>query len=132
MCHNPKAPNGDPMVLMKEVVNLMNLYRDELVNLADCHYRHGDVGRKLSSLERETFTGWIGRSCLVDGHGPRKATVRALKKVGRFYLIGVEFDKEQGTLMEGHDLSMKTVGSNGSPGHCLWVWPRDLVPDPDS
>lgn len=132
MGHSPKAPDKDPVMLVREVVNLMNLYRDELVDLVECHYRHGELGQMLSSLERGTFTPWIGRSCRVTSHGSRKATVKALKKVGGFFLVGVEFSRDQGTLMGGHDLSMRTSGREGSPGYCLWVWPGELVPDPDS
>lgn len=132
MSHNSKVPEKDPVMLVKEVVNLMNLYRDELVDIVECHYRNDELGQMLSSLERGTFTPWMGRFCLVTSHGSRKAIVKALKKVGQFFLVGVEFSKDQGTLMGGHDLSMRTSGQDGSPGYCLWVWPMDLVPDPGS
>lgn len=114
----------NPLRVMFEITNLMNLYREKLEALspmAEVLSPRGnswDVRSKVPGY----YSGcplhrWTGKGVFVDGIG--QGRIVAACQVGNWYIPGVEFKEE---VRDGHALNLRTHGRKGQEGHCLWVW----------
>lgn len=115
---------NNPMVVVREIANLMNLYREKLAvmsQFADTtgkNWNSWDVRNKvLGFYYTSPMKNWMGKRVWVEGLG--HGTVIAVQQVGDWYIPGVEFDFP---VEDGHALNLRSEGKEGMEGFCLWVW----------
>lgn len=133
-----KLENQDIMTPIKELVNLNSIYSKYLEKLTD------KFGLSTQTTEMKKFTrldyvialpgqreevpeNWIGAVTYKVGQddwGP--GYVIAIKKVGNWYIPGVEFMTK---VSNGHSLSLRNYGIIGREGQCLWIPCDDLTVD---
>lgn len=120
----------DPMMTIKEVVNLKELYEQCLGEAVVTMLNH--IGRSPSRLDIFTvFPGYRGRTPDWIGHVVEsishpeygKGTIKALRRVYNLFFAGVEFESP---VKDGHSLELHHVGEKGIPGHCLWLPSKEL------
>lgn len=114
----------NPLRVMFEITNLMNLYREKLAvmsQFADTtgkNWNSWDVRNKvLGFYYTSPMKNWMGKRVWVEGLG--HGMVIAVQQVGDWYIPGVEFDSP---VEDGHALNLRSEGRNGMEGYCLWVW----------
>lgn len=117
----------NPLRVMFEITNLMNLYREKLEALSPMadvlspsgnSWNSWDVRSKVPGYYSECpLHRWTGKEVFVEGVG--QGRIVAACQVGNWYIPGVEFKEE---VRDGHALNLRTHGREGQEGHCLWVW----------
>ena len=116
----------DPIVLIREILNLKDLYEEKVALMGELagqshSFTPWDIRSKIPGYYSDSPAGrWYDKDISVVGleHcGPGK--IIAMKKVGDFYLPGVQLEKP---IPNGHALSLRDHGQAGLEGHCLWVW----------
>ena len=115
---------NDPMVVVREIANLVNLYKDKLAVMSQFadptgkNWNSWDVRSKvLGFYYTSPMKNWMGTRVWVEGLG--HGTVIAVQRVGSWYIPGVEFDSP---VEDGHALNLRSEGREGQEGFCLWVW----------
>ena len=72
----------------------------------------------------DPFPNWKGRKVRVPSHPLwGEGTIQAVKKVGNWYIPGVEFDR---SIHGGHSLDLRDDGDQGREGCCQWIWFHNL------
>lgn len=116
----------DPIVLIGEILNLKELFEEKVALMGilagTTHsFTPWDIRSKIPGYYTDSPENrWYDKVVSVDGleeYGP--GHIIAMKKVGDFYLPGVQLEKP---IPNGHALSFRDHGQAGLEGHCLWVW----------
>ena len=114
----------NPLRVMLEIANLMNLYREKLEALSPMAEACGpgwncwDVRSKVPGYYPTCpLHLWEDKEVYVEGVG--QGRIVAACQVGGWYIPGVEF---KDVVLDGHALNLRTHGREGQEGHCLWVW----------
>lgn len=114
----------NPLRVMLEIANLMNLYREKLEALSPMAEACGpgwncwDVRSKVPGYYPACpLPLWEDKEVYVEGVG--QGRIVAACQVGGWYIPGVEF---KDVVLDGHALNLRTHGREGQEGHCLWVW----------
>lgn len=114
----------NPLRVMLEIANLMNLYREKLEALSPMAEAYGsgwnywDVRSKVPGYYPACpLPLWEDKVVYVEGVG--QGRIVAACQVGGWYIPGVEF---KDVVLDGHALNLRTHGREGQEGHCLWVW----------
>lgn len=123
----------DPMTTVREVVNLKTLYEECLKRLVDQfglinpmtrRFNQWDFIHCLSGQRDRMPEAWLENRVTVEKHPEwGKGIVIAIKKVGDWYIPGVEFDDE---VPNGHALELRDEGILGREGYCKWVYLDEL------
>lgn len=129
----------DPMTLVRELVNLNSIYEKclrKLINKFGLTYPP-DYYKVHEEFSRESFLQtlsgqripepqpWMGKTVTVKGHPEwGRGTIIALKRIGSWYIPGVEFDFS--VVRGGHSLELRDSGIQGREGYCRWVYLDDL------
>lgn len=125
----------DPEQDKWELYNLAFLFGDSLDTLCRAVNQGPidvfNVRQKIKGYyDFNPFSEWEGRRVKVKARPLwGEGTIRAFKKVGNWYIAGVEFDK---AISNGHGLRYRDGGNPGREGHCHWIWTCNLefIPDP--
>lgn len=122
----------DPMTTVRELVNLNTLYEKCLKKVVDrfglnstgVRFNHWDFIHCLSGQRSGMPKDWLGNMVTVENHPEwGKGIVIAIKKVGDWYIPGVEFDNK---VPDGHALELRDGGILGREGYCKWVYLDEL------
>ena len=123
----------DPMTTVRELVNLNTLYERCLKKVVDrfgmnstgIRFIQWDFIHCLSGQRSEMPEAWLGNVVTVEKHPEwGKGIVIAIKKVGDWYIPGVEFDNK---VPDGHALELRNGGILGREGYCKWVYLDELI-----
>ena len=121
--HNP---DKDPIILIREIVNLKELYAEKLALLSPMageqkSFNAWDLRHLIPGYYHESPQDrWYDKEVFVEGlkeYG--KGHIIAMKQVGDFYIPGVQLSKP---IPNGHSLAFRDHGQAGLDGHCIWVW----------
>nr|DAG77269.1 MAG TPA: ATP-dependent DNA helicase [Caudoviricetes sp.] len=122
----------DPLTVVSELVNLNTLYEKCLKRMVDQFglvdsprkFNQWDFLHCLSGQRRIVPEVWLGKKVTVENHPEwGEGMIIALKRVGGWYIPGVEFGSR---VTNGHALKLMDVGNLGQEGHCRWVYIDDL------
>lgn len=121
------------MITVKELVNLNTIYekclkevvdRFGLMNFMDVRFNQWDFIHCLFGQRDSMPEDWLGNMVTVKKHPEwGKGIVIAIKKVGDWYIPGVEFDNK---VPNGHALELRDEGILGREGYCKWVYLEEL------
>ncbi len=114
----------DPLKVMLEITNLMNLYKEKLEALSPMaeacspRWNYWNVRSRVPGYYPVCpLPLWKDKGVYVEGVG--RGRIVAACQVGGWYIPGVEF---KDVVLDGHALNLRTHGREGQEGHCLWVW----------
>lgn len=120
----------DPMMTIKEVVNLKELYEQCLGEAVTTMLDYsGKCPTRLSIFTlfpgyRGITPNWIGHTVKSVTHPEYgEGVIKALRRVYNLYFAGVEF---RDPVKNGHSLELHHEGEKGIPGHCLWLPSQEL------
>lgn len=124
----------DPMTTVRELANLNTLYERCLKKVVDrfglmaptvVGFSQFDFIQCLSGQRGRMPETWLGNMVTVEKHPEwGKGIVIAIKKVGDWYIPGVEFDDK---VSNGHALELRDKGILGREGYCKWVYLDELI-----
>ena len=124
----------DPMTTVRELVNLNTLYerclkkvvdRFGLMNSTGVRFNQWDFIHCLSGQRGGMPETWFGNVVTVEKHSEwGNGIVIAIKKVGDWYIPGVEFYNK---VPDGHALELRDEGILGREGYCKWVYLDELI-----
>lgn len=120
----------DPEQVMFEAMNLADLTGSALSTVGQLGLTQGHLDiwllrKKIRGFyDFDPFPNWKDRKVRVPirpqwGDG----VIKAVKKVGNWYIPGVEFCKP---VPYGHFLKLRDDGDQGKIGHCYWIWLENL------
>lgn len=121
------------MTTVRELVNLNTLYEECLkgvvnkfgpMNSTGIRFNQWDFIHCLSGQRDRMPRAWFGNMVTVEKHPEwGEGIIIAIKKVGDWYIPGVEFDDK---VPEGHALELRDNGLLGREGYCKWVYLDEL------
>lgn len=120
----------DPGPVAKEAMNLERVYGrilDFLGELGLIGYisSWGFRNKEKGYYDFDPSEGWIGKNVIakVGERQIASGVIKAVKRVGNWYIPGVEFDFY---VPGGHGLSYRDSGNPGKEESCLWVLLEDV------